>query len=361
MDNVWADGLSSSNLSYLKKCQDYQQIFSKMIMKKIDLASANCLRHMDDYTNEKMEVNIEEMAEGSRIGMWVSLNEVRLTRKALVLDKVGVKVEIPKQLLHQETRYVTRVVRTPIDIFSGRIYVSEGLSKNVSRSFVVGDVIHYDLITPPPQPYTLRAKKWTFRDYSPSTGLPSKSTEYPSSVPTKVFVKLPDQVVMSDDIRIALWDSSINDWADEGLTDYQYNDQDRVVQFYTTTVGTMALIKNRVADFPYRKWSLRPRAADTTSSDNFNKLHEKYARFTVHTKSHEIVIDIMNTKCQLVRPAIPQLSDLLGKDLTPGQLVRKLLARGINICPVYEDAEYIVNNTAKVRHYLLLTTNHDNF
>jgi hypothetical protein len=347
MDNIWSDCLSSSDVANQMKCQHYQQIFSNIIIKKIDLATANCLKHMDDYLNEKMEVNIEEVADNSRIGMWVSLNEVRLTRKALIFDKVGAKVEIPKQLLHQETRYVTRIVRTPVDTFSGRIYEDVMKNSPSSRSFVVGDIIHYDLITPPPQQYTLRAKKWIFRDNSSSTEMPKKSPTYPSSVPTKFYVKVPDQVVMSDDIRIALWDPNTNNWTDEGLTDYQYSELDRMVQFYTTVVGTMALIKNRVADYPYRKWSLRPMAADMSSNESFNKLHEKYARFTLHTQNHEIVIDIMLTKCQLIRPKIPQLADLLGNDFTPGQLVRKLLARGINICPVYADAIHITGNTAK--------------
>jgi len=347
MNNYWSDCLGNQQIDKLMKCDEYLNDFTTMIVKILDAATSTALRYMDNHLNEKMELNIEEVTDRVKIGMWVSMNETRLTRKALTFEKVGVNFEIPKPFLHHDTRFVSRVMRIPIDVYTIKGYTHETKIINKSRFYVVGDLIHYDVIVPPSQPYTLRAKKWVFREIKTNSDVPKKSPNYPVAVPTKCFIKVPDTVVMSHDLRVASWNKDLMEWTEDGLTDYQYNESDKVVQFYTTVVGTLAFVKNRVIDFPYKKWTLRPRAPEV-GDEGFKRLNEKHVRFTVQTIHHDVVIDVMGTMCRLVRPNIIQLGDLLGVDVTPGQLIRKLQSRGINICPVYDDSQYIPGNVAKV-------------
>lgn len=352
MDNYWSDCLADQNIPRQMNCEEYLAQFYSLIMRYLDAATSNSLKYMDNHLNEKMEFNLEEVATDTKLGMWVSLNETRLTRKALVLEKVGMNLEIPKPFLHHDTRFIIRIVKMPVDIFSTKIYAKslQSSSKPLrsSRYYVLGHVLNYDVIIPPPQPYILRAKKWVFREIKQPSDVPKKSPNYPVAVPTKCFIKVPENVIMTDDVRVASWNHELMEWTEDGLTDYQYNESENTVQFYTSIVGTFALVKERVVEFPYKKWSLRPMAPDISNEDHFNRYYEKYVRLTICTSKHDVVIDVIGTKCRLVRPTIPQVSDLIGVDISPGQLVRKLLSKGINICPVYEDSEHIAGNVAKV-------------
>lgn len=73
-----------------------------------------------------------------------------------------------------------------------------------------------------------------------------------------MLLKVPSDVVISDDMRMAVWDPEAKDWTEEGISDYKYSESTRTVQFYVTTVGTLALVKNRISDFPYKSWKLEP-------------------------------------------------------------------------------------------------------
>jgi hypothetical protein len=103
---------------------------------------------------------------------------------------------------------------------------------------------------------------------------------------------------MSDDVRIALWDEENQIWTEEGLSDYQYAASTRMVQFYMAAVGTVALVRERVGEMPYKSWSLKAlrnvnEEIDMVSTTGNNEdLFEKQARFTLVTTNHEIIIDI---------------------------------------------------------------------
>ena len=70
----------------------------------------------------------------------------------------------------------------------------------------------------------------------------------------KCSFKVPDEIVMSDSIRVAIWNDEKQSWVEDGLTEYTYTESSRTFQFYSTVVGIIALVKDRIADFPYKKW-----------------------------------------------------------------------------------------------------------
>lgn len=278
MNDYWSDCASNQVFETQKQAFQYLSTFSSIIFSKLDAAAAHCLRFADQQLNDKSELNVEQVATNASMGMWATFSENRPVRKDVSFVKVGVRIVIQKQLLNQE-RFIFRVIRSPIDTFSGAIYVDSESSIPGNRFFIVGDIMQIDLLRPSPAPFTLRAKKWVIRDNSSQFATPEKEKSYPSTAAAcQCFLKVPDEVIMSDDIRICVWNSDAKDWVEDGLTDYQYSDSTRLVQFYYSKVGIFALVKNRVVDFPYRRWSLGPIPPPDSLSDRWNELREKCAR-----------------------------------------------------------------------------------
>ena len=127
----------------------------------------------------------------------------------------------------------------------------------LNSKYVVGDLVYFDILYAPAQPFNLRAKKWLIRDNS-SNSTAIRKASYPSSVACRMFIKVPDHISLSDDLRIAVWNEDHQDWVEDGITDYQYSEATRIVQFYVTTTGIFALVKRRLIDMPLKKWSLYP-------------------------------------------------------------------------------------------------------
>jgi hypothetical protein len=236
---------------------------------------------------------------------------------------------------------------------------------------------------------------------------------YPSSVPSRVQLKIPEDVIMTDDMRVAVWNEEQKEWVEDAISDYQYNETTRTVQFYITTVGILALVKKRVVDLPYKKWSLTPvlskpinaliaaklrvsdpselnaaklelpsptsteaseegKSGDTASTSGdaavvalpsvsnvpstSTTFFEQYARLTIHTQKLEIVIDIAGSSCKLVKPVTPVFADLLNVNMNPGTLLRRLQRKGVNILPNAVDLAMAERVTTKVRRRRMLSS-----
>jgi hypothetical protein len=198
-----------------------------------------------------------------------------------------------------------------------------------------------DILRPPPVANSIRAKKWVVRDKSTLSTTLQKSA-YPSSVACRCFIYIPNEIFMTEDTTMAIWDEAKQQWTEEGITDFQYVESTRQVQFYTTAVGLYGLIRSRTSDMPYKSWKLHPvryieKITDVSSSGNRNTNFERHVRLTVETQRFEIVIDIIGTVCKLVKPNVDQLKDIIGIEHTPGALFHKLQRRGINLFPTPYD------------------------
>lgn len=360
VEEVWGDALadSQSKTEALSRSCAYIDKFAGLIFSQIDTACAHVLRFADAQLNDRSEMTVEEVGGKVSFGMWGSWNDPRPIRKALQFEKLGVQLDIPKQVLSQGV-LIHRVIRMPIESISFSAYESpnnptKADSIRNNTKIILGDVIYLDLLTPPNQAFPLRAKKWTLRDKS-AAAFTVRKTPYPSSVPCRCFFKVPDEVIMSDDVKVALWDENANDWTDEGLGDYQYAESTRLAQFYITGVGMVALIRPRSGEFPYRGWSLKPMRDINTEIEAMEKTYradprmknkgndsersafERHARLTLDTINHQIVIDVIGTSCKLVGPDRKEFSNLLGVELTPGVLLMRLQRRGINLMPTEND------------------------
>ena len=345
VEATWADGVGSGNHVVRAKAEDYMQKFNDMILERIDLATAHLLRFADEHVNDRNELQVEEISGGLSLGLWSSYNDIRPIRKSVIFEKVGVQLDIPKQVLQHDARFIHRVIRCPLETMSYRAYHPDankpGFVGQVEK-YVVGDVIIVDILRPPAGALNIRAKKWVLRDHS-SLSLNIQRCPYPSAVPCKCFVKVPEDVFMSEEVTMALWNPETQQWVQDGsITEFQYSEANRQAQFYTTAVGIFALVKDRVADLPFKFWGLGPvraKGVPTEEDDpSTNKPSEGCARLTVQNQRHTVVIEIVGSKCRLVEPTVRQVEDLLGKYMTPGILLHRLLRKGLNVFPTVLDA-----------------------
>lgn len=123
--------------------------------------------------------------------------------------------------------------------------------------YVVGDLIHFEILVAPPTPFQLRVKRWTMRDSGKSSTQIRKSN-YPTSSYCKLWLRIPNHVVMSDDLRLCVWDEEKQDWVEDGIAEFQYNEALRMIQCNLTTVGVFALVKNRTVDLPLKSFKMFP-------------------------------------------------------------------------------------------------------
>lgn len=330
----WSDSLMHQNLAGQISSEKNALRCLSQIVQKVDCATARLLRFADSQLNDRSELHLEQYSESVSIGLWGSFADIRPIRKSVIFEKQGVQIDVPKQILQHDSGFVFRVMRIALEPFTLSSYRSSG-SSTTGEKYVVGDLLTIDILRPPPQAFNLRAKKWVMRDKS-AASLAVQKCAYPSSVNCKVLFRVPDDVAMSDDITVMCWDDENKTWVDDGITDFQYSESNCMAQFYTTVVGTFALVKDRAADFPYKKWSLSP-LRNIPNSSNPNCIEDNYeriARFAVQTPKNEVVIDIIGTKVKLVKPNAKYLSDLIGVEMAAGTLLRKLLRRGINLLPI---------------------------
>ena len=327
---LWANSLGSNDS---KKCQDaisYINEFYEILKGKIDAMTLSLLNKADQHLNDRGEYQFEKVVDKFAFGVWVSLNDMRPVRKSVHFDEMGLQIDIPKQILSQDAKFVHRAMRIPIDTFSTLAFsdIAGGNIHPLARSIVVGDVYIMDILFPPPQPFDIRAKKWIIRDQAPIVQ-ELRYSDYPSSVPCKCILTVPNYIVMSDDVRIAYLDPKTGMWSEDHCSDYTYNDETRHCTFSTTSLGVFAFIKRRNADFPYKSWSLCAQCTISNTNENF----ERESRLTIQTQNYNIVIDIQGTQCFLKEPALPEVKDLIGSGMSPGALILKLQKRGINILP----------------------------
>jgi hypothetical protein len=59
--------------------------------------------------SDRMEINVEQaQADGVGLALWASYSESRLPRKSIVMDTLGMTLDVPKQLLQQDINYIYR-------------------------------------------------------------------------------------------------------------------------------------------------------------------------------------------------------------------------------------------------------------
>jgi hypothetical protein len=145
----------------------------------------------------------------------------------------------------------------------------------------------------------------------------------------KCSMRLPKGLILPEDPKVAWFHPLDNRWTTESIFDVDWHPDTRELRFNTVTVGSIAVVQDRLADVCYKEWSLAP----VMPKDGGEEV-----RLTLKTKRFDVVIAAVGTKCRLIEPQIEALAELREQDMAPGDLLNKLQAAGLNILPDDEDA-----------------------
>jgi hypothetical protein len=379
VEDVWSNSYANQELVINQRALAQLYVLREMIMEKINQFTIPLIRFADKIVNDRMEMNVEEVGDRVGVGMWATFNDVRPIRKSAQFELLGLQLDIPKQLLAQHEFYIYRLIRMPIvpsnlEPYSQYLQYSQQRSQGKSpiseedynakfsllySKYIVGDIIEFDILISPPREFLLRARKWVFRDHG-SNSLKIRKSNYPSAVACRMYIKVPDNILFGDDLRVCVWNEEAKDWTEDGIADYSYNESNRMIQFLITTTGTLALIRKRNIHLPLKQWSIypvlvkpinammnyegangmtgsplitTPPPVNQNSSSNNSAVpstYEKHCRLVLEYLKEEIMIDIIQTNCYLIKPDSLVYRDLLGKPMSPGVLLKKLQAKGIN-------------------------------
>ncbi len=374
VERVWGDAIAKNEDEVVSNTTNYIARINDTILKNLDAGTASFLRFVDKHLNDKMEIQEEENAGKVMMGFWGSMSDIRPIRKSVQFEAMGIQIDLPKQILQQDTKFVHRAIKIPLDPKSMAEFIkkipaaaaaidsaapasssTEGgetaatvaetsdIAIEKQPKQVLGDLIYLDIIVPPGQAYEIRSKKWVIRDKSDKATNLHKINSYPSSIASTVFIKVPDYIIVSNDVRVNIWNEELGEWTEDHITDYQFSEQTRLCQFKMTEVGIIALVKNRLSAYPLRSWTLTPvrEIAGLTSESKSGdaEVDEQKAVLTVKTTFHTVAINIDAGAVSLARTADldPAIEDLVGESMNPGMLLTKLRMHGINLLCSEED------------------------
>ena len=111
-----------------------------------------------------------------------------------------------------------------------------------------------------------------------------------------------------------------------------YHPETRELKFNTVSVGSIAVVQDRLTDLCYKEWSLAPVMPEDAMSGG------EEVRLTITTPRFTVVIAATGSFCRLVEPEIEPLAELREKSMEPGELLDKLQAAGLNLLPSDDDA-----------------------
>jgi hypothetical protein len=314
----------------LSKSRTYLTAFHDLMITKLDAATNRILRFVENHLSEKMELQFEEGNDQFCVGLYGAFAEARLPRKNVIFEKMGTQLDLNKQITQHEIRFIVRITRMPIDRFSSAIYDAHCAGRSAdlieSNKYVIGNIFTVELLYPPPAPVTVRARNWVIRDCS-GFALSLRRAIYPSSVGTKFTIKVPENIIVNESVRIAVWKEETNTWSEEGTSMFEYLEAERKMSIYTVELGQFALIRDRNYDLPFKRWTLAPFRDPQAGSG----LNEKTARLSFQTQHHELVIEILSAQCRLVRINSSAFEDIIGVKMSAGILLFTLQKRGLNL------------------------------
>mmetsp|Transcript_10332 Transcript_10332/g.29508 ORF Transcript_10332/g.29508 Transcript_10332/m.29508 type:complete len:743 (-) Transcript_10332:171-2399(-) len=335
---VWAEAQARGDSSLASRQGGFCERLRESSSEQLNSAALHVLRHADEYLEDDQVLLAEEKA-GVAVGLWVNLiiKSFRGPVKPIMFKNIGLQVDIPKALNQQ--RIAVRAMFLPYDPVTNAVSDSEDL--------VLGGVMQVDLLAQSPPAKKLRPK-WVLRpSRTPTVELERVpfGEDSPNSAsaqqPLRCTFRIPDSVyfVPSESPRIVTWDAKISQWTSDGVNSQvvEYNEETRALRFLAVRTGLFALVQSRIAHLPFTSWKLEPalrvRPEDEDEEDEGGCVH-----YTVVAQSVEIKIQVRESGCELIAPAIPGLQF---REMGTGELLFALRDAGINLMPTDADVARI--------------------
>jgi len=251
------------------------------------------------------------------------------------------QVDIPKALNQQ--RIAVRAMFLPYD----------PVTPNTSdfEDMVLGGVMQVDLLAQPPPAKKLRPQ-WVLRP-SRTTAVELERVPFgedsassaSAQQPLRCTFRVPDSVffVPTESPRIVTWDSKLEQWTSDGVNSQvvEYNEETRALRFLAVRTGLFALVQSRVAHLPFSSWKLEPaiRVRPADADEDVGEGEEGgCVHYTIVAQDVEVKIQVRDSICELVAPAIPGLQF---REMGAGELLFALRDAGINLMPTDADVSRI--------------------
>lgn len=116
-------------------------------------------------------------------------------------------------------------------------------------------------------------------------------------------------------------------------TDYDYNKLKRIIVFKLHyTPATIVLVKS-CDNFPYKSWKIGPLLPNMNAYKDLVDDRQFIVEYIIETPYFEINVYIFGSQCMLVSPTLPQFKHIIGKEISPSQLILALQKCGVYLLP----------------------------
>ncbi|XP_075066859.1 dynein axonemal intermediate chain 7 isoform X2 [Mixophyes fleayi] len=213
----------------------------------------------------------------------------------------------------------------------------------------LGGVYYFDVLVLPPQ--CKQVNGWTMvqlvggglQQYPYPTAsslitnlgvsLQEKDMDGLSAPPVAVSLKVPNNVIFFEEPQVARWDPEAKNWKTDLITNKEYNTERRELSFKMDAFHTFTLIQDSHLNMPYESWELTPNGPNEVS-------------LMIACAFTDIQIEIKDDQCRLssVSSTDSDLSQLIGKWMSPLRLKAAMQSAGLNVFPAEDSLKYVIVN-----------------
>lgn len=349
-------------------CTKYVQEIRKQEIELIDEATAYLLQYIEKQEatpHSQVYLHWGTANDDIKIGFWGHLQNKGFRAKSIEHPKIQISYDLPKSIALQSMGHCigVRTLYTTYDSCNGR---------DPSQTSV-GGMIRVDLLSIPP--FSRKVKGWTIRQV-PAPGQEMQKLPYPNNEhaaattavaaqPCKIEYKVPAHVLVGKSPTISWWDENDEKWSTEGITEIQWETENRKISFFTVRLAAFSITQQRHLDLPYKYWSMRPLAPLVVD------LKIQAARFELHFVISEDGLRLKGpdlpelhgtmyaspeeanameaglTATSLVPPGGFEARHRAPRVRSPATLLKELRECGLNLMPEDSDAEHLEGYTPK--------------
>ena len=304
---------------------------------KVDVITMNCMKIIDDVSNEGVVTTAESRKSGFGIAFYKAKKKLQthgqlLSNTFQVLQTVGVELSHSDKAALDHDMMV-RVLKASIS--------TSGMDDLSDFVLVNNCCYHVDVISVSSP--TKKVGDWTIGS---SQKCESHGANCGAGV--KISILYGKNLVDSKGCRVVRLSDDHTKWTDNGLNNVKFDSISNRVEFdLVCSKSIVALVKDKPKKSFYKHWSIRQQKLHPYISKV--NIEEKPAdhiatEISLQTFSTRVKIQVSGNSCFLIEPKVEQVADLLYLPFPPERLLLELDLRGVHLLPVMSmDNEDILN------------------
>ncbi|KAM5173177.1 dynein axonemal intermediate chain 7 [Mantella aurantiaca] len=355
--------LSNIAVRILHTCYDHLSCQSPPFLPHIRETEENKIAENlePDGGTEEWKPAEEEEEKPEQRNVSAMEDEVKSEGRKSALSSVSLREDIENGTETQEKNEADQTAESqPGDITEGQPpspvqnqpspdYVLEDDVVDLRQFSSLGGVYFFDVLVLPPQckqvngwsmvqlvegglqkqPYPQESLLST----SLGVSLQEKDMEGLSSPPVGISITIPNDVIFFEEPQVARWDPESKNWKTDVIMSKIYHTEQRQLSFKMDAFHTFTLIQEAHLNMPYESWELKPNGMNEVS-------------LMITSAFIDIHIEIKDDQCRLAEASSTDgdLSNLLGKWMTPLSLRDAMNKVGLNFFPVEDSDKYVSVN-----------------